>query len=252
MGSSVWPFIPFIALRGSQVFFAIIVLGLSGYVGDRLDTYWSPWFALVTSLFTLIGSGGLIAAFFVAPAFTAPIITLGLDAFLWLFWLISLAGFADQASPVLNVGSCDIYVESTLCGSIKGNMAMIVFEFLLFLATLVFSGWLFYRERTGKGGAAGANPEGGFASAGAIAGAPPVATTHGTYPMQQQPPIHNQAPVDNAPTPVPFPQEGQYQYPPQSPPPQQYTQSPPPPQGYPEMPVPAGAPGYQQPYQHQQ
>ncbi|KAK6518754.1 hypothetical protein TWF506_005893 [Arthrobotrys conoides] len=262
MAGSVWPFIPFMALRGAQVFFAIIVLGLSGYVGDQLGNYWSPWFCLVTAIFTLIGSGGLIAAYFLAPAFTAPLITLGIDGFLWLFWLISLAGFADQASPVLNIGSCDYLINSNICGSIKGNMAMVVFEFLLFLGTLGFSGWLFYRERTGKGGAAGANPEGGHASAGAIAGAPPVAATHGTYPMQQQqPPAFNQGPVDNAPTPVPFPQEGQYQYPPQSPPPQQYTQSPPPqgytqsppPQQYPEMPVPAGTQGYQQqPYQQQQ
>lgn len=253
MGTAVWPFIPFVALRGAQIFFAIIVLGISAYVGDQLDTYWSPWFALVTAIFTLIGAGGLLAAFFVAPAFTAPIITLGIDAFLWLFWLISLAGFADQASPVLQVGSCSVFVASSLCSSIKGNMAMIVFEFLLFLATLVFSGWWFYRERTGKGGAVGANPEGGNASAGAIAGPPPVAATHGTYPMQQQqPPVHNQAPIEHTPTPVPFPQEGQYQYPTQSPPPQHYNQSPPPPQGYPEMPVPAGTQGYQQPYQHQQ
>jgi hypothetical protein len=229
--STVWPFIPFIALRGAQVFFAIIVLGLSGYVGGKADVFWSPWFALVTAIFTLIGAGGLIAAFFVAPAFTAPIICLGIDAFLFLFWLISLGGFADQFSYVLSYGSCG---GNNICGSIKGNMAMIVFEFLLFLATLVFSGWWFYRERSGKS-SAGANPEGGHASAGAIAGAP-APTSHGTYPMQQQPPMHNPAPTE---TPVQYPQESQYQYPPQSPPPQQY----------PEMPIPGGQGGYQQPHQ---
>ncbi|KAF3927904.1 hypothetical protein ABW20_dc0106455 [Dactylellina cionopaga] len=239
MASTVWPAIPFLALRGAQIFFAIIVLGLSGYIGSQDDGAWSPWFCLVTALFTLIGSGFLIATFFVAPAFTAPIICLGLDAFLWLFWLIAMAGFANQASLVLGLSSCFGY---QLCSSIKGNMAMVVFEFLLFLATLVFSAWWFYRERSGKGGAAGANPEGGFASAGAIAGAP---TTHGTYPMQQQPPMPNPAPVETAPTPVPYPQETQYQYPPQSPPPHQYTQSPPP-QQYPEMPVPGAQGGYQQ------
>ncbi|EPS45529.1 hypothetical protein H072_435 [Dactylellina haptotyla CBS 200.50] len=237
--SNVWPFIPFMALRGAQVFFAIIVLGLSGYVGGQAGSAWSPWFALVTAIFTLIGAGGLIAAFFVAPAFTAPIITLGIDAFLFLFWLISLGGFADQWGFVLSSSYC----YGNICGSIKGNMAMIVFEFLLFLATLVFSAWWFYRERSGKS-SAGANPEGGHASAGAIAGAP---TTHGTYPMQQQT-APNPAPTE----PVAFPQESQYQYPPQSPPPQQYTQSPPPPEGqqqYPEMPVPNQQGGYQQPYQ---
>ncbi|KAK6331339.1 hypothetical protein TWF730_004420 [Orbilia blumenaviensis] len=243
--TSPWPRIPFLALRGAQIFFAIIVLGLSAYVGDQLGNYWSPWFCLVTAIFTLLGAGGLLAAFFVAPAFTAPLITIGVDGFLFLFWLISLAGFADQASPVLNLGSCD-YFYSNICGSIKGNMAMVVFEFLLFLATLGFSGWLLYRERAGKGGPAGANPEGGFASAGAIAGPPPVATTHGTYPMQQQTPVPVSSPPPqmNSPTPVPYPQEGQYQYP-------QQTQSPPPPQGYPEMPVPAGPQGYQQQPQQQ-
>ncbi|KAF3929366.1 hypothetical protein ABW19_dt0201667 [Dactylella cylindrospora] len=236
MASTVWPFIPFVALRGAQIFFAIVVLGLSAYVGDQFDDYWSPWFALVTALFTLIGAGFLLVTFFIAPAFTAPIITLGIDAFLWLFWLISLAGFADQASGVLNSSiSCSAYGSGeNLCGSIKGNMAMIVFEFLLFLATLVFSGFWFYRERTGK--TSGANPEGGNVSAGAIGGVP---QTHGTYPMQQQPAIPNPPPaqVDSTPQPVQFPQEQQYQYPPT-----QQSQ-------YPQVPVPQGQAGYQQPYQ---
>jgi len=230
--SSVWPFIPFVALRGAQVFFAIITLGLSGYVGGQADTFWSPWFALVTAILTLIASGGLIAAFFVAPAFTAPLITLGIDAFLFLFWIISLGGFADQFGFVLGLSNCGGY---SICSSIKGDMAMIVFEFLLFLATLIFSGWWFYRERSGKG-PTGANPEGGHASAGAIAGAP---VAHGAYPMQQQP-VHNQG-------------DASAPYPPQSPPPQQqynqpqYQQEP-----YPQVAIPGQQPGYQQPYQSHQ
>ncbi|KAK6355565.1 hypothetical protein TWF696_004665 [Orbilia brochopaga] len=236
MPSTVWPVIPFLALRGAQIFFGIVVLGLSAYIGDKFDDRWSPWFALVTALLTLIADSFLIATFFIAPAFTAPLITLGIDAFLFLFWIISLGGFADQASFVLDLSSC---YGDNLCGSIKGNMAMIVFEFLLFLATLVWSGWWFYRERSGQ--TTTANPEGGHvASAGAIAGAPPT----GSYPMQQQAP----APVAS---PAPYPQESQYQpYPgPQSPPPQSYTQSPPP-QQYPEMPIPGGQQGYY-PGQHQ-
>lgn len=235
MPSTVWPVIPFLALRGAQLFFAIIVLGLSGYIGGEFNDSWSPWFALVTAILTLLADGFLVATFFIAPAFTAPIICLGIDAFLWLFWVISLGGFADQAGPVLDLSSCGGY---NLCNSIKGNMAMIVFEFLLFLATLVFSGWWFYRERTGKGSAA--NPEGGHvASAGAIGGAPPT----GAYPMQQQAP----APVAS---PAPYPQDQYQPYPAQSPPPQQYTQSPPPQQPYPEMPIPGGQQGYQYPAQH--
>ncbi|KAF3914359.1 hypothetical protein AA313_de0209676 [Arthrobotrys entomopaga] len=257
-GGSVWPFIPFIALRGSQVFFAIIVLGLSGYVGGKIDSFWSPWFCLVTAILTLIGSGGLIAAYFIAPAFTAPLISIGVDAFLFLFWIISLGGFADQFSPVLNAGDCG---GNNLCGSIKGNTAMIVFEFLLFLATLCFSGWLLFRERRGTVAPAGANPEGGNVSAGAIGGAP-VATSHGTYPMQQQPPVSNtpvpppaeyqyQQQQQQQQPPVAYPQESQYQYPPQQ------TQSPPPlqQQQYPEMPIPEQHGGYSQqpvPPQHYQ
>ncbi|KAF3904382.1 hypothetical protein ABW21_db0201357 [Orbilia brochopaga] len=231
------PGIPFLALRGAQIFFGIVTLGLAAYVGDKFNDRWSPWFALVTSLLTLIADAFLLATWFVAPAFTAPLITLGIDAFLFLFWIISLGGYADQAGPVLDLGSC---YGDNLCGSIKGLMAMIVFEFLLFLATLVFSGWLFYRERSGH--ATTANPEGGHvASAGAIGGAPPT----GAYPMQQQAP----APVAS---PAPYPQDQYQPYPgPQSPPPQSYTQSPPPQQSYPEMPIPGGQQGYNQyPAQH--
>ncbi|KAK6527519.1 hypothetical protein TWF694_004502 [Orbilia ellipsospora] len=243
-GGSVWPFIPFMALRGAQVFFAIIVLGLSGYVGGKADDFWSPWFCLVTAILTLILSGGLIAAYFVAPAFTAPLITIGIDAFLFLFWIISLGGFADQFSYILDIDNCG---GNNICGSIKGNTAMLVFEFLLFLGTLGFSGWLFFRERRGTAAPAGANPEGGHVSAGAIGGAP-VATSHGTYPMQQQPPVSN-TPVPppaeyHQQQPVAYPQESQYQYPPQ-------TQSPPPPQQYPEMPIPEQHGGYSQPQQPQ-
>jgi len=227
MANTIWPFIPFVALRGAQIFFAIIVLGLSAYIVDVDSIFWSPAFCLATALFTLIGAGFLLVTFFIAPAFTAPLITLGIDAFLFLFWLISLAGFANQASLVLN-GSVECF-GNNYCGSIKGNMAMVVFEFLLFLATLIFSALWFHRERTGK--TSGTNPEGGHASAGAISGAP---ETHGTYPMQQQPAMPNppQAHVDSTPQPVAYPQDQQYQY-------QQNQQ-----QQYPSVPVPQGQGGY--------
>lgn len=223
MASTVWPFIPFLVVRGFQLFFAIIVLGLSGYIGSSAENAWSPWFSLVTALFTLIGIGFLTVTFFIAPAFTAPLICLGVDAFLFLFWLISLAGFANQTSGYLALSSCRYYGD--FCGSIKGNMAMIVFEFLLFLGSLIWSAWWFHRDRSGK--TAGTNPEGGQVSAGAISGAP---QTHGTYPMQQQQPVPNTF-TPQPQYPVQYPQEQQYQhYPPQ----QQYAQAPVPPgpQGY--------------------
>jgi len=164
MASTVWPFIPFVALRAAQIFFAIIVLGLSAYLGSVATdsygetNYWSAWFSMVTALFTLIGATFLLVTFFIAPAFVAPLICLGLDAFLFLFWLISLAGFANQSSPVLALGSCSGYYGGTipLCGEIKGDMAMIVFEFLLFMGTLIFSAIWFWRERSGKTTATGA------------------------------------------------------------------------------------------------
>jgi len=180
MANSVWPFIPFVVLRGAQIFFAIIVLGLAAHVGS-LSHFWSAWFSMVTALFTLIGVGFLLVTFFIAPAFTAPLFCLCIDAFLLLFWLISLAGFADQFGVVLSVGTCDFLFYNEFCGSVKGNMAMVVFEFLLFIGTLVFSALWFHRERTGQS-IGTTNPEGGQISAGAIGGAPQA---HGTYPMQQ-------------------------------------------------------------------
>jgi len=195
MSTPVWPLIPFVALRGAQIFFAIIVLGLSGHIGSvysvsSSEYIWSTWFALVTALFTLIGSGFLTVAFFMAPALTAPMITVIVDAFLFLFWLISLAGFANSWSSALTSGSNSGYSYSygyggyyynPILGEVKGNMAMIVFEFLLFLGTLVFSILWIVKER--RGDTKAGNPEAG--SAGAFAGTAP--TTHGTYPMQQQP-----------------------------------------------------------------
>jgi len=197
-----YPLIPFLAIRGAQIFFAIIVLGLSADVGSELnkdekygydEDLWSTWFSLVTALLTLIGSGFLIFAALVAAfeSFTAPLITLGLDAFLFLFWLISLAGFANRFQLALD-NSC----FGDLCGAVKGNMAMIVFEFLLFIASLVWSVWWFFRSRSSK--TAPANPEAG--SVGAIGGAP---VAQG-YPMQQ-------------PTPVPQQHYAQQPYPPAAP-----------------------------------
>jgi len=204
MANSVWPFIPFVVLRGAQIFFAIIVLGLAAHVGS-LSENWSAWFSMVTALFTLIGVGFLLVTFFIAPAFTAPLFCLCIDAFLLLFWLISLAGFADQFGVVLGVSNCDfLFFYSELCGSIKGNMAMVVFEFLLFIGTLVFSALWFHRERTGQS-IGTTNPEGGQISAGAIGGAP---QTHGAYPMHQP----NPQPVQYSQDPQQYPQQG-YQKP---------------------------------------
>jgi len=183
-----WPFIPFLAVRGAQIFFAIIVLGLSEDVGNDFNggDDWSAWFALTTSILTLVLIGGLIFAFLVESFsnFTAPLFTLGIDAFLFLFWIISLGGFANQFTFILSSG-CSV----DPCGAVKGNTAMIVFEFLLFLASLIWSGWWFWREHSGK------NPGVEAGSAGAIGGAP---VAQG-YPMQQSTP----APAQPYPPPAP-------------------------------------------------
>ncbi|KAK6352983.1 hypothetical protein TWF696_004973 [Orbilia brochopaga] len=170
MASKAWPYNPFVFVRIAQIFFALVVIGLSGYIGSYIAAEdgvaphylsWSPWFCLATGICTLIGEGVLLVGFFTAPSFTTTAVVLSIDTCLFILWVVSLSVFADK-NPLLPI-SCEIFdFDFPFCHATKADMAAIVFEFLVFLGSVAWAAIWFYRERSAR--ETDVNVECGFAS----------------------------------------------------------------------------------------
>jgi len=161
-----------IALRSVEVFFSVIVLGCSGYI-ISIYPAWQAVMALVSALFTIIYFAINLALLF--TNLLLPLAIVIVDAFLLVFWLISMAGIG--ASGVLS-SSCkvDTYTvdyyyyysysgteTNTTCEVAKGIFGMSFIIFLLFIGSLVLSAIILHQNRKDLRGAkhnSGLTPDG--------------------------------------------------------------------------------------------
>ncbi|KAL8712808.1 MAG: hypothetical protein Q9220_003016 [cf. Caloplaca sp. 1 TL-2023] len=139
-----------LALRGFQLLFAIISLGLNAYL---VDTFTGPFsnspsrvnFMLFNSIWTLIPALPFLA---LAPRFLSAsspanmkVVYLAVDALTALFWF---AGFIALAVWYNDLDYC----FGRVCGVIVASCVFGAFEWLLFTATAVLSGLDFWRTRS--------------------------------------------------------------------------------------------------------
>jgi len=210
-----WPSKPLIILRGVQLFFSIIVLGLSAYIVSVID-YWWACIALVSALLSVIYIG--INFFLLFSNLLLPLAITITDAFLAVFWLISMAGTAD--SGYLSVKDCkfidisyfyggySVVYTSTVCQVAKASFALSFLLMLLFIGSLVLAAMVLSKNRKDLRGAkynSGMDPDGNPLPD--LAGAAPVVPDVGT---------------DNAPNQTQYYQDPKNEYYQQSPTPQPY------------------------------
>ncbi|CAZ80992.1 unnamed protein product [Tuber melanosporum] len=160
-----WPSKILITLRGVQLFLAIIVLGLSAYIVSVID-YWWACMTLVSALLTLIYIG--INFFLLFSNLLLPLAITITDAFLAVFWLISMAGTGD--SGYLSVSDCEltdwywlITYTSTVCQVSKASFALSFLLMLLFIGSLVLAAIILAKNRKDLRGAkynSGMDPDG--------------------------------------------------------------------------------------------
>ncbi|KAG0634503.1 hypothetical protein HOY80DRAFT_522365 [Tuber brumale] len=164
-----WPSRILIALRGVQLFLAIIVLGLSAYIVSVNNIWWACM-TLVSALFTLIYVG--INFFLLFSNLLLPLAITITDAFLAVFWLISMAGTGD--SGVLSMSNCEvtgidfysisiITYTSTVCQVSKASFALSFLLMLLFIGSLVLAAIVLAKNRKDLRGAkynSGMSPDG--------------------------------------------------------------------------------------------
>ncbi|PWW79012.1 hypothetical protein C7212DRAFT_356225 [Tuber magnatum] len=157
-----WPSMILIALRGVQLLFSIIVLGLSAYIVSEID-YWWACVTLVSALFSLIYIG--INFFLLFSNLLLPLAITITDAFLAVLWLVSMAGTGD--SGYLAISDCVIgwyyTYTSTLCQVSKASFALSFILMLLFIGSLVLAAIVLFKNRKDLRGAkynSGMDPDG--------------------------------------------------------------------------------------------
>jgi len=197
----------FIAIRIALLVVAVVVLGLDAYglsilvfAGDSLNIF--------TAIATLI-----ICVYCIVAEFGAPVIynywaILGLDIFLVVFWLVSLAVMASEVAPFLRTytecyyGVCETYQLDGYSRQYADCMAAVAglggLEFLLSIAALAIHSLMLYRHRS-----AGLHcmPVDGMTSAKPVGGPVPVQVV--PVPVQVVPMQQTQAYPVNAMTPAP-------------------------------------------------
>ncbi|CUS09400.1 unnamed protein product [Tuber aestivum] len=195
-----WPAKILIALRGVQLVFAIILLGLSAYMVSKIDDWWAC-ITLVSALFSLIYIG--INFFLLFSNLLLPLAITITDAFLAVFWLISMAGTGD--SGILSVSDCGDYYYfyaylSTVCQVSKASFALSLLLMLLFIGSLVLASMVLFKNRKDLRGAkynSGMDPDGHplpdhANAAPAVPNAVPMDSVPGQTQYYQDPPKNEQ------------------------------------------------------------
>jgi len=190
-----WPFIPFVALRAVQLLFAIIVLGETAYIVSEFEEPpWWPCLGLFTSLVAMLYCIATIVLYFTNLAL--PLALLIVDAFLLVFYLISMAGTADSGivggSCTYSYYSDNIYISdytysytSTPCIVVKASFAFELLSMFLFIASTTLAAITMHKTRKdlrGKKHSQGLPPV-SSAEQGTI---PPQAAHAAVVPQQQQ------------------------------------------------------------------
>ncbi|ABN64384.1 predicted protein [Scheffersomyces stipitis CBS 6054] len=119
-------------LRGAQLFFSILVLGLAAGLLADIGTNWNRvTYSLVIAIFTLIYAAFIGLIMHASMAHTIlPIIILIIESLFTLFWLVAFALVADT------FGSFTCY-SATWCKLGKALIPFTLFNWLLFTATLI-------------------------------------------------------------------------------------------------------------------
>lgn len=121
-------------LRGLQLLFDIIAIGLIGYVVDAFaDSPSRVSFFLFTSIFTLFALAFLVAIPRFVPKLANPIILLVVEAITMLFWFAAFIALAVWVSDIPD-GFCN-----RICKTTKAAVAFGAFEWLLWTATTVLT-----------------------------------------------------------------------------------------------------------------
>jgi len=206
-----WPSQPLIVLRGVQLLFSIIVLGLSAYTISVIN-YWWACMALVSALFSIIYVG--INFFLLFSNLLLPLAITITDAFLAVFWLISMAGAAD--SGYLAVKNCEfallidvfsyISFTSTVCQVIKAAFALSFLLMLLFIGSLVLAAVVLSKNQKDLRGAkynSGMGPDGNPLPDNAGAASVAMGNVPNPAPQYYQDPPKNEY-YQQPPTPQPY------------------------------------------------
>ncbi|KAI5777608.1 hypothetical protein EDC01DRAFT_591493, partial [Geopyxis carbonaria] len=155
-----WPFLPLLIIRGIQALFAIIILGLTAFVVSVLPFWWAA-IGLVTALFTLIYVGITFTLLFMNMLL--PLAVVIVDAFLLVFYLISMAGTAASGVVGSDCTYSSLYTgiytyslttyTSTPCVVSKGAFALELLSMFLFIATTVYAAIVLHKNRKDLRGA---------------------------------------------------------------------------------------------------
>ncbi|KAI0972900.1 membrane-associating domain-containing protein [Xylaria arbuscula] len=143
------PSVIILGLRVAQFTFAFIVLGLSAFVVNwyNVDTMSVPpaqvgW-PLFVSLFTIISLGALEGLPRFVPRFFHPYAALALEFSNALFYL---AGFIALSTFMGGL----LYCRGSVCGSARADVAFMIFEFLLWVASTTLTSRDLFKKGLGR------------------------------------------------------------------------------------------------------
>ncbi|KAI4158861.1 MAG: hypothetical protein LQ342_007038 [Letrouitia transgressa] len=135
-------------LRAVQFLFAVITLGLTGYVNSYFTDH--DWayddapsqvnFLIFSSVWTMLVTPYLALAPRFFPKITHKFVTLGVDAVTCIFWF---AGFIALAAYRGDLGLC----TGRVCDCLNAGAVFGAFEWVLFTATTVLAALHVWRTR---------------------------------------------------------------------------------------------------------
>lgn len=139
-----WPFIPFVAVRGVQFIFSVIILGLTAYLCSFGDIWWAALGLFIAIIIFLWMVANFVLYFM---CLLLPLAVVIVDAFCFLFLLIAMAGTAS--SNYLSVDCAywkytDFYSP---CSVVKAAFAFELLGMFLFIASLVFASITLHKTR---------------------------------------------------------------------------------------------------------
>lgn len=129
-------------LRGVQLLFDIIALGLIGYVVDiSIYSHSRVGFFLFVAIWTLFALAVLVALPRFLPRAAHPIVLLAIEAVTMIFWFAAFIALAVWISDVQ-----DVFCDNS-CRVVRAAVAFGAFEWLLWTATTALTALGFFRSR---------------------------------------------------------------------------------------------------------
>ncbi|KAL7272476.1 hypothetical protein RUND412_004707 [Rhizina undulata] len=197
VADSRWPMIPLLALRAVQFVLGVISLGLSAWIISQYQSPWFACFALTTALLTIFYAGANVVLYF--TDMLLPLAVVCADAFLWVFWLVSVAGSGNGSSDVLKLSSCtftfyEYFVAFTYtdkhCTNIKAWFAFLVLSFLVAIPSTALAAFVLYQtynKKPAEAAAASNQSEIGMNTIGSTTEAPPSFPEKTHYAVESYP-----------------------------------------------------------------